>query len=124
MSQIFIQESGFCACGCGKQLTGKKKKWATEDCAYTAYIKFAIIKGDTKIIRQELFKRDKGVCCYCGNITSTWHADHIKEVCRGGGACNLNNFQTLCLRCHKQKTTQFAICFLFPHKQLPRFSTY
>ena len=33
-----------------------------------------------------------------------WEADHIIPVCEGGGCCGLENYQTLCLRCHKAET--------------------
>lgn len=33
-----------------------------------------------------------------------WEADHIRPVDWGGGSCDLSNLQTLCLRCHKNKT--------------------
>lgn len=36
--------------------------------------------------------------------TVSWHADHIVPVAMGGGECGLENMQTLCVRCHNQKT--------------------
>jgi hypothetical protein len=30
-----------------------------------------------------------------------WEADHIIPVSQGGGCCGLENYRTLCLRCHK-----------------------
>ena len=35
---------------------------------------------------------------------SLWDADHIIEVVNGGGDCGLENFQTLCIWCHRLKT--------------------
>jgi 5-methylcytosine-specific restriction protein A len=35
-----------------------------------------------------------------------WEADHIVEVCKGGGECGLENIQTLCVPCHKKKTKE------------------
>lgn len=37
-----------------------------------------------------------------------WEADHILPVIDGGGDCGLDNLQTLCCRCHKQKTTRLS----------------
>lgn len=97
-------DKSFCACGCGKKLIGNKKRWATKHCQETAVSNFFIIKGDTAIIRKELFKRDMGICSCCGENSDKWEADHILPVFLGGGACDLDNFQTLCIPCHKTKT--------------------
>lgn len=35
-----------------------------------------------------------------------WDADHIQPVDEGGGTCGLDNYQTLCLLCHKKKTAE------------------
>jgi hypothetical protein len=37
-----------------------------------------------------------------------WEADHIIPVCEGGGCCGLENYQTLCLKCHKEETAYLA----------------
>ena len=39
--------------------------------------------------------------------SSCWHADHIIEVA-AGGKNELENFQTLCVFCHKKKTRNFV----------------
>jgi len=33
-----------------------------------------------------------------------WDADHIIPVKMGGGCCSIENIQTLCIKCHKEKT--------------------
>lgn len=93
-----------CACGCGVQLTGRKKRWASSACADKAYLNFAIIKGNNSIIRSTLFERDKGFCNHCGVFDTRWQADHIIPVAKGGGGCTISNLQTLCLYCHNEKT--------------------
>lgn len=35
-----------------------------------------------------------------------WDADHIEPVDEGGGLCGLENYQTLCINCHKKKTAE------------------
>lgn len=35
---------------------------------------------------------------------SFWHADHIVPVIEGGGLCGLDNYRTLCLKCHRAET--------------------
>uniref|UniRef100_A0A8C5SND6 RanBP2-type domain-containing protein n=1 Tax=Laticauda laticaudata TaxID=8630 RepID=A0A8C5SND6_LATLA len=37
-----------------------------------------------------------------------WQVDHIKPVFSGGGQCTLENFQTLCTVCHKERTAKQA----------------
>jgi 5-methylcytosine-specific restriction endonuclease McrA len=95
-----------CACGCGNVLSGKKKKWYSKECMHNSLIRFLIIKGDIQVIRNELFKIDKGYCRSCGQYHEDWEADHILPVIRGGGGCTLDNFQTLCPECHKIKTSE------------------
>lgn len=43
-----------------------------------------------------------------GTNRSWWDADHIVEVVNGGGQCGLENYQTLCVPCHKDKTARLA----------------
>lgn len=37
-----------------------------------------------------------------------WDLDHVLSVVEGGGECGLDNYQTLCTPCHKQKTKELA----------------
>lgn len=37
---------------------------------------------------------------------SLWEADHIVPVCMGGGETGLDNYQTLCVPCHKRVTAE------------------
>ncbi|NXI38879.1 ZRAB3 endonuclease, partial [Galbula dea] len=37
-----------------------------------------------------------------------WQVDHIKPVYSGGGQCSLENLQTLCTVCHRERTAQQA----------------
>lgn len=50
----------------------------------------------------------KALGIYMANRSSLWDADHIKEVVNGGGECGLDNMQTLCIWCHKEKTSGLA----------------
>jgi hypothetical protein len=38
------------------------------------------------------------------NRHTLWDADHVRAVVEGGGECGLENMQTLCLWCHREKT--------------------
>lgn len=105
VSDVFpYREDNLCAFGCNTELVGRRKRWCSDECHKKALIKFWIIKGDNKVIRDELRKRDHFQCAVCGKVDENWAADHIVEVRHGGGACTLDNFQTLCSDHHKEKT--------------------
>lgn len=107
VAHLYPGQPGACACGCGQPLSGRRTRWASKECSNRAYIAFAIVKGDGKIIRQELWKMDQGCCRSCGVFDDFWQADHVLEVALGGGACGIENLQTLCRSCHAEKTASF-----------------
>eukprot|EP01046_Picozoa_sp_COSAG06_P097672 COSAG06_NODE_43770_length_369_cov_0.637037_1_plen_52_part_10 len=43
--------------------------------------------------------REKFGCTYCTGC-NLWEADHRLRVANGGGECDEDNIDTLCLRCH------------------------
>jgi hypothetical protein len=88
LNYLFPVVDNYCACGCGRELIGRRKKWATDDCRDSAYIQFAIFKGDNRVIRDQIYLRDRGFCWSCGVYHEDWEADHIVPVCQGGGACS------------------------------------
>lgn len=104
LRHVFPAVDGFCSCGCQKPLPKSRHRWFSNECRDNAYIQYAILKGNTSIIRDQLFMRDQGGCKLCGLISDDWQADHILPVSQGGSGCDLSNFQTLCLSCHKEKT--------------------
>ena len=104
MHNLFPSIEGKCACGCGSKLEGKQTRWASHECNDRAYQLFAILKGNTGAIRKIIFERDEGFCHSCGAFDDKWEVDHIIEIREGGGACGLENLQTLCPDCHNQKT--------------------
>lgn len=95
---------GYCRCGCGKKLKGKQRKWATPACSARLLHSYWILKGSGQYIRKALYDIEQGICVRCGTQTEDWQADHIQAVANGGGGKGLENYQTLCLECHKQKT--------------------
>ena len=92
------------------------------------------LRTDPGYLREQVFRRDRGVCAQCGVDTemlrrdkrkldyaarrrfekewgvrglerrSLWDADHILPVCEGGGECDLSNLRTLCVKCHREAT--------------------
>lgn len=101
---------GTCACGCRGELKGRRTRWATEDCCDAAYRAMAVHAGSSSTIRFLLLLRDRGVCANCdggrreADLLGPWEADHILAVSEGGGGLGLDNFQTLCTGCHREKT--------------------
>lgn len=108
LEDLYPTIEGHCACGCGKLLIGRQRRWSSEKCRNLALTYFYVIKGDIEVIRQYLFNIDAGACRCCGEITKDWQADHIVPVQFGGGATPIDNFQTLCLGCHNTKTAYNA----------------
>lgn len=107
LEDLFPTKKGICCCGCYTPLTGKQKRWAGPDCNSRAMAIYSVINGSSSSIRSQLSVRDNNVCAGCGLVCENddeWQADHIIPVHKGGGACNLDNFQTLCIDCHKNKT--------------------
>lgn len=84
------------------------------------------IRTNAAFARQQVWKRDKGVCADCGSVAREryWEryphehgrradedpggecgqADHIIPVVEGGGECGLDNLRTLCTECHRKAT--------------------
>jgi len=105
MAMLFPKrEDGYCSCGCGIKLKGRQIKWASENCSDNAYSIFSVLKGNNGMIRKTLFVLEKGFCKNCGVYDENWEADHKIPVFKGGGLCGLENFQTLCKECHKEKS--------------------
>lgn len=105
LQDLFPKIEGLCACGCQRKVSGKKK-WFSKECQKKSLYHFYIVKGDVKVIRDLLFSKQEGFCQACGVFDENWQADHIIPVFKGGGGCSLDNFQTLCLSCHKEKSRQ------------------
>jgi 5-methylcytosine-specific restriction endonuclease McrA len=66
------------------------------------------IRSSPEYVREQVKKRDKGVCRLCGvNVVTSrrkWEADHIIPVADGGGECGLENYRLLCRPCHLRIT--------------------
>ena len=126
MAHLFHNEGKICACGCGKELTGRKTRWATKECGDFASRIYFIITGDTQTIKFYLEKYYGNKCVRC-NRTETqifdedvrelpksnmraWRSvlevDHVIAVKNGGGGSWLKNYQLLCFNCHLEKTNE------------------
>lgn len=58
--------------------------------------------------RREQEIRKMGFKITFNRIDALWEADHINPVENGGGACGMDNMQTLCIPCHYRKNARQA----------------
>jgi 5-methylcytosine-specific restriction protein A len=110
---------------CGTAVAGRRRTFCSAACVHEWKL-----RTDPAYLREQVFRRDKGVCAACGVDTETlrkdkrkldykarrqfekdwgarrhlWDADHIIPVVEGGGECDLSNMRTLCLKCHRSAT--------------------
>jgi len=121
---IFPNESGICACGCKKNLTGRKRRWATKHCSDFAYGVYSILAGIRDVIRFYLSFYHGSKCAQCKRTEQEiWNqdieplprehhrktidvfsVDHKFPVMHGGASGWLSNYQLLCHECHVAKT--------------------
>ena len=99
------RDDNLCACGCGAELTGRRRRWASDACSVRTLRRFLVVKGDPRVIRAELWKREEGVCEECSEPVpwDDWEAHHRTPVAEGGGACDLDGYALLCSDCHKDQ---------------------
>ncbi len=92
------------------------------------------LRSDPGHLRDRVLERDRGICASCGldciaqfrhikrlrgparakaaaewglrGRKTLWDADHITPVAEGGGECDLSNMRTLCLKCHRLRTSE------------------
>lgn len=125
METIFPQPNkNICACGCGKKLPKRRKRWASDQCRDFAFYITQIIIGDAQIIRTVMRELYSEQCFICGKSDNDFqipenptkslqyematkiHLDHIIPVHQGGGSLWLDNYQFLCIDCHKKKSKE------------------
>jgi len=93
-----------CTCGCGLELTGRRRRWATDECSWFGLSVLRILKCDADEIRHWLVVKCGEACAHCGVMGEKLQVDHIIPVHQGGGGRWLDNYQLLCDSCHKVKT--------------------
>jgi 5-methylcytosine-specific restriction protein A len=116
---------------CSLEVPARRFTFCSEYCVHEWKL-----RSQPGYLREQILKRDGGVCAHCGLDTlrehrrlkrargdtraalmrhwgfstrmrkSLWDADHILPVTEGGGECDLDNIRTLCLRCHRSVTAQ------------------
>lgn len=73
-------------------------------------------------LRFQVLKRDHFTCCACGaspakNPSVELEVDHITPWANGGETI-LENLQTLCSKCNKEKVTNYSLTVLHLHQQM------
>ena len=116
ITNMFPENGNICACGCGAELNGRRKRWSSDKCKYFAQAVWGIINGYSEVISSYLKLYYSHVACIECGLTdeyklmknglsySSIHKDHIIPVHKGGGGCWLSNYQYLCEEHHKIKT--------------------
>lgn len=107
---------GFCT-WCKEPVQPPKQTWCSKKC-----VEEYKLATDWNLIRNLVFKRDKGICAVCGVCTKkpdktarqlqhkcnySFEVDHVIPF----STCfshNLENLRTLCKECHKQVTKKQA----------------
>jgi len=104
---------------CGSVLPKGQRKYCSQDCFANWFATLPGLQDWTKT-KWEAFRRDNFRCVKCG-FTDKPHyvfvshkcyvervphleCDHILPLCFGGKEFELTNCQTLCSKCHKQKS--------------------
>jgi 5-methylcytosine-specific restriction endonuclease McrA len=76
--------------GCRKRIS-RGRYCRKHSKAYAEYRRRQAVKAGEKISREQVFKRDKGICGICGKkISGPWHVDHVIPIARGGRHVNEN----------------------------------
>ena len=100
---------GKCACGCGQILSGRRRRWNTDECRKFATYVFSIISGYTDVLRHLRSRFVGGYFCEVCGKSDVWDAielDHIYPVKWGGGGGWLSNYEFKCKKCHRDKTNR------------------
>lgn len=120
-----------CRCGCGRKPEPPRRTFYSGECVHDHRM-----KTNPGYVRWKVFERDRGVCVICrrdmteglpelhrarmlalvmplgqkpsNHSLGDWQADHILPVVEGGGLCGLENYRTLCTRCHKDQTARLS----------------
>jgi 5-methylcytosine-specific restriction endonuclease McrA len=114
---------------CRAPVAWPRRTFCSENCVHEWKV-----RSSPWYVRQQLKKRDRGICRICGldvakahrewrkqqppvtdraarrawrEARPRWEADHIVPVADGGGECGLENYRLLCRPCHRAVTLQW-----------------
>jgi len=87
---------------CLKQKSKRNVICCSKECEENFSHEFAFWIKSWYSLRAQCFKRDSYKCVKCGKEATD--CDHIIEIIDGGDEWDLDNLQSLCNECHKEKT--------------------
>lgn len=93
-------------CGKHQDFWNRRKDWRCCSKLCTEIFNNTMIVYNWQQVRQRAFLRDDYTCKVCGfrGDSSQLIGDHIIPIALGGEEFDLDNVQTLCIRCDKVKT--------------------
>ena len=100
-SAVFRRDKGICA-HCGKDTEKVRHKFYSIILAATKKRRYDVIKRVVHRYRKNGWPADRY------NSRSWWEAHHIHAVVEGGGGTGLDNYETVCVPCHKNETKKLA----------------
>lgn len=119
MDRLFpIIEGNTCDCGCGKELTGRRKRWASDECRRFVEHVYFVITGKSNVIGNILYAIYGWKCCECNrdsmdinrpnekDVRTSIEIEHTLPVKHGGGGSWLSNYKLMCFECHRHKTNK------------------
>ncbi len=89
---------------CFKPKQDGRVRFCSDECRKEFSQRFSYVIESWFSLRNEALERDGYKCKKCGREAS--EVDHITEIADGGGAWSLDNLQSLCNDCHKEKTRE------------------
>ena len=88
---------------CGKPIPPNHRYYCSDTCRKLFHIKYKDYIS-WKELRRKVLERDNYTCVICGKPAE--EIDHIVPISMGGAMFDMNNLQSLCKQCHKEKTIE------------------
>lgn len=97
---------------CSKVIIGRRSdaRYCSGDCSWDFYV-----RNNWRLLRMKILRRDRFSCQLCGDRRSrvktktrykrNLQVDHKVPLFKGGSEFDESNLWTLCLTCHREKTT-------------------
>ena len=96
---------------CAKPVTPPRQSWCSKEC--TEFYE----RTQVTFLRRLVYKRDGGECVLCKRHQDAWQMDHTIAIHNGGPIFALSNLRTLCVECHKRKTSEEATARAIKRRQ-------